>query len=304
MSVDAVLVGVCTYRRPTGLEHLLSRLADLADASGRPLGVVVVDDDPDRSADPVVARWCRRFSGGIDHRRSGSGNISTARNLVLDASAERTGYDWLVLLDDDEDPRDTWLDELFRVQRTSGCDLTVGVVRPRFPVGSPTWLSARPFQTAPEFPDGSDPAIPITGNLLISLAWLRRTGLRFDEDYGTTGGEDVDFFRRARAAGASIRYSATSIVAEIVPPARATLRYQLHREFRIGTQLPRLSDRRGAAGSARMAVSALRRIVAGAITFVVDGARSGRAGAFWGLAQIARGAGTLVGLAGGRVDHR
>ena len=299
-----VRIGICTYRRPHGLEALLSALAALTDRYDAQvsLGVLVADDDPDGSAAPVVARWSGRFAAGVQCSRTASGNIATARNRLLEMCGD--DVDLLAFLDDDEVPEPGWLEALLDVRAAVASDLTVGVVRPSFPAGSPSWLRDRPFQTAPEYPDRSDPEVPITGNLLISMDWSRRTGLRFDPDFGVTGGEDSDFFRRARMAGAVIRYAARSVVHEIVPPERATLRYQLHREFRIGTQVPRLSTHTGWARVLRMTARAARQIATGLAGAVVDGVRSGRAGLFWGLARAARGAGTAVGLVGARIDHR
>ena len=302
-AAESVRIGICTYRRPDALDTLLRALADVSHRyEAHSLGVLVADDDPEGSAAPVAERWAGKFASGVQYSRVASGNIATARNRLLELCGD--DVDLLAFLDDDELPQADWLDALLAVRRITASDLTVGVVRPEFPADSPGWLRVRPFQTAPEYPDRSDPEVPITGNLLISTAWLRRTGVRFDPDFGVTGGEDSDFFRRARAEGAVVRYAAQSIAYEIVPAARATLRYQLHREFRIGTQIPRLSTHTGAHRVARMSVRSARQIVTGLVTAVIDGVRSGRAGLFWGAAQVARGLGTAVGLLGARVDHR
>ena len=57
-------VAVCalTFRRPHGLDALLASLAALDHPGGAcDVKVVIVDNDPDGSAEPVVDRWRHEF---------------------------------------------------------------------------------------------------------------------------------------------------------------------------------------------------------------------------------------------------
>ena len=68
-----------------------------------------------------------------------------------------------------------------------------------------------------------------THNSMISGAWLRQhPEIRFDPAYGVIGGEDMVFYRAARAAGLHIRYSRKGFVHENEPASRATFHYQIY----------------------------------------------------------------------------
>jgi hypothetical protein len=59
-------------------------------------------------------------------------------------------------------------------------------------------------------------------------------GLRFDEAMGLSGGEDTDFFMRAKLNGARIFYSAKPAISEEVPRERMGFWRQMKLAFRNG----------------------------------------------------------------------
>jgi len=78
--------------------------------------------------------------------------------------------------------------------------------------------------------EGAEMPTAFTNNCLISSQWLKsHKAIRFDPSLGRLGGEDMVFFRKARAAGLRIHYSELGYVYENEPASRATLRYQLRR---------------------------------------------------------------------------
>ena len=71
-----------------------------------------------------------------------------------------------------------------------------------------------------------------TFNTMISSRWLKEhSQTRFDPHFGVVGGEDMVFFRAARAAGLSIRFSERGFVYENEPADRTTFAYQLYVYF-------------------------------------------------------------------------
>jgi hypothetical protein len=67
---------------------------------------------------------------------------------------------------------------------------------------------------------------------MISSQWLREhPAIRFQSALGVIGGEDMVFYRAAKAAGLRIRYSQRASVYENEPASRATLTYQLRLFF-------------------------------------------------------------------------
>ena len=217
-----VAICICTYQRPTHLGRLLERLELVARDADALADVVIViaDDDPAGSAAEVTGSFVHRFPLGLHHLVSASGNIAVTRNRVLELGLEHG--DWLTITDDDCMPDEDWLRQLLVVQREHQADAVSGCCVDEPPVGAPPWLSSEPFLD--DFSTGSD-GMPIEigalKNTLVSADFLRRTGIRFDAEYGLSGGEDAMFFYTTHEAGLDLRYAAHAIVREKVPPERA-----------------------------------------------------------------------------------
>jgi hypothetical protein len=64
---------------------------------------------------------------------------------------------------------------------------------------------------------------------MAALDFCRRTGLRFDERYNLTGGEDTAFHRDAKRLGAVSAWAPKALVEEEAPPTRLTIGYQFRR---------------------------------------------------------------------------
>lgn len=240
------------------------------------LGVVVVDDNADRSAEPVVAASTRRFPLGLHYRWTGSGNIATARNAGLEEAMVRA--EWVAMVDDDQVVVPEWLTELLRVQREQGADAVTAPVYARFADDAPPWLRDQPFAElwcTPAKPDGAPVDDLQTANSLISTAFLEANpNIRFSTDLGQTGGEDMVFYRAAIDAGLRAHYSHHAVNWELEPPERATYRYQLHRNLWHGNTEAVTTLRAGRDGRPRVLARAAKR----AATNLVDLARRVAAG--------------------------
>ena len=295
-----VVVGICTHRRNEELDRLLRALVGMsAEYTDLALGVVVADDNPDLSARSVVEPWQDSLTLGVHWKAVGAQNIAAGRNCLIDAAVELDAH--LAYVDDDEMPEPSWLRELLGVQASTSADIVIGAIRLDFPEDAPEWLATRPPERYEvSVADGAEPEICLSGNALLTRDWMRTSGLRFDLPYGATGGEDSDFFMRASAAGAVIRYSSRSLVVEIVSPKRATARYQLAKEFRRGALAAHLSRRQ--LPRWRVAVRATRYVLAGLGGAIVQTGRSRRE-VFWHLAWANRGVGMLAGTLGFRFAH-
>ena len=69
----------------------------------------------------------------------------------------------------------------------------------------------------------------ITSNWLIRNSFLIRTGLRFDEGLGVSGGSDVQFYKEAIGHGAKTGWAPKAIVRETLPPERLSISCQYRR---------------------------------------------------------------------------
>jgi GT2 family glycosyltransferase len=245
-----VVVAVLTYRRPMQLRRVLPLLADQV-ARLTPTGsVLVVDNDPAGAAAADVAGIGRAEIRYVAEPRPG---IAAARNRALDETAEA---DLLVFIDDDEVPTDGWLDNRVTAWNQWGCVAITGPVRPEYPADPPAWVRASGAFERRRRPTGSIVLGAATNNLLLDRKALTRLGVRFDERFGLTGGEDTMFSRALRRRGAEIRWCDEAEVVEPVAPERLNRRWVLRREYRAGTSWSAMELALAAPGPARPRVRA------------------------------------------------
>lgn len=215
-----VMACVCTYQRNEPLRRLLDRLSTIAHASSSrfQLGVVVVDDNPDGAAEPVVLAFSDRFPLGVQYRRSGEQNISIGRNIAVETGCDHG--DVLVMTDDDCVPELTWIDRLLDTYVRTNAEAVSGPLVTDLPDDAPSWISEqRVFDfDHPPIPDGAVLDAGETNNSLLDVAWLRsHPEHRFDPEFGRIGGEDMMFFRGAKRLGMISVHSSGAIVHQHEP---------------------------------------------------------------------------------------
>ncbi|HEX7095145.1 MAG TPA: glycosyltransferase [Acidimicrobiales bacterium] len=303
----SVAVYVCTYRRNGALRNMLDALTVSAKRAEHlaDVAAVVVDDNPDGSARDVVDECVGCFSLGIHYRHCGKQNISAARNVGLAAAMELA--EWVAMTDDDCEPDADWLLALLETQQRTGADALTGPLVMRFPPDAPRWLREEPFGLGEDdcHEDGARVLVAQTHNSMISSAWLRaHSEIRFCEELGVLGGEDMVFYRTAARAGLRIHYARDAVVHEMVPPHRATLRHQLRTQFWLGNSEYVTNTWSGQASRLRMAARGGRRLVRAMRRPVVRVVRGQRPQLRWFAASVLRALGIIAGVVGVRVEHR
>jgi len=297
-----IIIGICTANRPDRLWELLSALSDLdlVRRAPRSVTVVIADNSRDATARGTVERFATAATMPVEYHHVLPPGLSVARNRVLEVASELGEV--LAIIDDDEVPEPQWLDRLLECRHATGAALVVGPVYPRYEAGAPDWIREGGFLDLATYPDNAALRDGISGNALMHLPTVMSAGLRFDERYGRTGGEDQLFFRQAAAGGVDIRFAARATVYEAVPPDRVTFRYLLHRELRKGNTLgliardhPELGE-----GPARRVAASIKWYWTGMFLVVLgllgrDGIRVRR-----GVLRAVRAAGMIGGLAGWR----
>ena len=177
--------------------------------------MVIVDDTKDELARPVANAFAGKFELGLHYRVSGKQNISMARNLAIETAMDLA--DWTAMTDDDCEAPADWLEALLETQGRTGADAVTGRMVRRVPDGAPRWITEEPFLElgVEQFADGTEMPSAATFNTMISSGWLKANPkIRFAPAYGVVGGEDMVFFRAAKAAGLSIRFSEQRFVYE------------------------------------------------------------------------------------------
>jgi glycosyltransferase involved in cell wall biosynthesis len=298
----SITVAIATYRRPRLLAGLLEslRLQQVEPELASALRLVVVDNDRNATARPLVQALAAGFPFAIEYAVAPERNISLARNQGV-RIALAGGARFVAFIDDDEEASPGWLQELARVQRQYAAPVVWGTVVPRLPEGVPRWVAEGGFFDRGTHPTGTRVRVADTANTLVSAEILAQVPGPFDPAFGISGGGDSHFFQRAVAAGATIVRANDAVVYETVPAERATAQWILRRAFRIGNHS--VCVERAVKGGARWIpariAKATGRIVLGAVMLPAAGMR-GKPILFAGLRNVATGLGAYAGIAGYR----
>src|SRR5579883_452347 len=231
---EILVIGVCTFKRPNMLSRLFEACSRLEPVPNLDWALLIVDNDAEGSARPAVEGASHSLPMPVHYVIEAERGIARARNRVL-AEALRLNADYLALIDDDEIMRPDWLLVLFGRMAETGADAVGSDVFWDLPGNAPAWAHALPTSPLYEqrygrFNKKQKPRIyPSTNNVLMKARIFRDLGLRFDVRFGWSGGEDTDFFRRAKEAGARFAFTEKAAALETVPPSRLTLRWRFWR---------------------------------------------------------------------------
>jgi succinoglycan biosynthesis protein ExoM len=273
---------------------------DSLDGEPGAFDVVVVDNDPDQSARPVVAEGgkCRRPV----YLSEPEPGIAAARNRAI-AFAVADGYHTLAFVDDDESIVEGWFEALAGAQADLDADVVCGPVVPAYEPGVPGWAAKGGFFDRPRQQTGTMPRWPATNNVIIRLTDDIRSGtVAFREQNSLAGGSDTDFFAELAERGARLAWCDEAIVVEHVPPSRASGGWLWRRGLRLGNVSGRQMARAGR-GWAVVPVG-VARIVLAAPLAVAGLVRRGPRG-LSALMHLPKGVGMLQRAFGGRtIEYR
>lgn len=227
---SALSIAIPTFRRPDALGRALRGVLTQA-AVHCPEGteVLVVDNDPAGSARAVVDALGDAERRGVTVRyvQETAPGVAAVRNRALD---EVSSSDLLLFIDDDEEPEAGWLSTLLATRAHWGAEAVAGLVVPHYDVEPDQWVRAGRFFDRQNWPTGTMRPVAATNNLLLDLHFVRAHGLRFDEAFGTTGGEDTLFTRQLVVAGGSIVWCGEARVRDHVPVERLDHAWILRRQ--------------------------------------------------------------------------
>jgi len=301
-SAERIVVAITTRERPRMLANCLTVCLAAERPPAASVRVVVVDNDPVESGRAVVAEVIAASGARVDYVVEPKPGIPAVRNRALDVAATLQAK-WLAFIDDDSLPDPRWLVALIGALRREGAQLAGGPIlfgAPREAMGAwrrficrglvassrrRLWWRGRLARAR------ADKTVITTANWCADLPWLMARGLRFDDRYARSGGEDTAMDRAMRRGGANVVYEPAALVTEIVPAERLTLRYQFVRRMHAG--MVRGHQRRGERPSAQVLPGA---IVLGALSLVGAGFLF-PAGILAALASPALGAQLTIGAA-------
>ena len=229
---DHIAVCICTYKRSRLLSRLLSELQNQITDNLFTYSIVVVDNDHTQSAKSTVASFKENSLIDIDYYIEPEQNIALAKNKAVHNSKGN----FVAFIDDDEFPDNRWLLNLYKTLNNYNVDGVLGPVKPYFETEPPQWIIKGKLCERPSHKSGSALrwSDTCTGNVLLSMDIFNKEENKFNPDFGRTGGEDVDFFRRMIEKDHVFVWCEEAPVYETVPPERFKRAYFLKRALLRG----------------------------------------------------------------------
>ena len=299
----SLAIAVLTFRRTQALQNLIPLLLAQAESVAVPSYILVVDNDPDGSAGPVVSRFA---SESVRYEHEAEPGIAAARNLALAAASET---DLLVFIDDDEIPHEHWLANLMQTYQQYRSAGVVGNVLREYEIDPDPWIMAGRFFDRDPIKTGTPVPAAGTGNLLLDLNQIRKLGVTFDPVFGLSGGSDTLFTRQIVRRGGQLIWCAEAPIFEQIPASRLTRKWVLTRAFRIGNASSRTALVMADTAMERMRVrtmatlAGLARLGGGGLRYLRGKLTGSTASEARGLRTTARGAGMLSGAFGYHYDR-
>ena len=303
MTDKATRIGimVCTAQRPRMLQDCVESLLAQQSIEEWLVEVCVVENDATPTSRGVVESMPASSPVKVRYYQEPRRGIPFARNKTLEVGLAN-GYDWIVLIDDDERADPTWLATLMRTATEHGADVVSGPVRRTYEAPPPKWWKLlKPIVG----PDGMPLREAPTNNTLLSARLIRPDGaaLRFAEAL-TFGYEDIDFFSRAHKLGYRIVWSPNAFVEETIPASRVQPERMIARvQSTAAAQVLAAKIRRGAIRTfSTFAFKGIRRLIGGALACALFlpgkllGSEKATNSYYRGRLRLARGLGIFRGL--------
>ncbi len=232
-----VSVVVLSYDRVHLLERTLVGVLAQALSAGRRFEVVVVDNHPDRLAEPLASRLADGAAAPLRYLSDARRNISVVRNKGIAAAQGR----YVAFIDDDEAPDAGWLEELVACLDRTGADAAFGPKRPEFEGGAPPAWDPQGWRYTLDFRMAADAPIHLfgrlrrrgkglgSGNAAFRVATCLDGPEPFAVSFGDANGEDTQLLFRLALAGRRFVWCPTAGVREFIEAERARPDYMLTR---------------------------------------------------------------------------
>jgi succinoglycan biosynthesis protein ExoM len=222
-----ISICICTFKRTALLRRLLEEVSKLDGADQVfDWSCIVVDNDSAGSAGPVVEAFAAANRGQFVYQIEPQRSFPLVRNRTLSLARG----DFIAFIDDDEYPESGWIVNLLNTLHKCSADGALGPVRPYFETTPPHWIVKSGLCERPVHPTGME--MPWqksrTGNVLFKRSLVAPGKLSFDPAFAS-GGEDVDFFRRASKDGYRFVWCEEAPAYELVPKERLSLSYFIRR---------------------------------------------------------------------------
>jgi succinoglycan biosynthesis protein ExoM len=231
MIAREICICIATHRRPQQLERLLTSLSEQQDAP--PFEVAVVDNDAERSAETVAAKFRDRLP--LTYLVEPIRGLARVRNRAVAASTSK----FLAFIDDDHCATPRWLASHYQIAMQTNAAAVIGQSDVVFDDEVPDFIRTCGHFSKRPYADGEN--VPWYHSTFANC-FARRDALPdptapFSTSFDLTGGEDVDLFRRMIDSGARVVAATQARTISYRPASRANLYWVLRRAVRNGGTL-------------------------------------------------------------------
>ncbi|SIO95737.1 glycosyltransferase family 2 protein [Vibrio spartinae] len=229
-----VAILIPTYKRSSSLLRLLKSIEKLE--SSNSYTVIVADNDfYQQESFNMINKIKSDFNFHVDIIVVENKNISLVRNMLLTLAFEKYHCDAVAMIDDDEVVSSRWLDTLIKCQIQTDADVIQGNTQPIFLDKKRKWMEKVSFYYRDLLLSNTEEINVSTCNVfIVRRVYESMKDQLFDLSFGLIGGEDTDFFHRAKRMGISYFYCSDALAYEFYDKKRANIIWVLKRSFRVG----------------------------------------------------------------------
>lgn len=194
------------------------------------LEIIVVDNDVQKSAEPIVQKFQHISGFPIYYFNQIIKNISLTRNL----SVKKSSGNYILFIDDDEVASSQWVYHLLNTLERFNADGVFGPILLEFNPSTPKWMQRRDLFYPKITYTGARPSFMGTGNCIFRASMLKEMKEPFDIRYGITGGEDTHLFEQLENDGRHFVFCKEAVATEYLPPNRTKVLYLFLRGLKGG----------------------------------------------------------------------
>tara|TARA_R110002049_G_scaffold161198_2_gene326710 strand:- start:2516 stop:3481 length:966 start_codon:yes stop_codon:yes gene_type:complete len=238
-----VAICICTHSRAQELKQVLSSLRniDLGTWSAGDVELLVIDNSPSSTTRDICEDIGATLPIELHYSTEPKPGITYARNRAVALALER-GARFIAFIDDDDIPRSDWLLQLLERQQETHADIVFGSwimdeQMPQWAEGAGIFRPPNKVKRKTKDSRYGLPSCASTCNVLVGRDILERVGAQgpiFSHAFCNSGGEDKDFFIRARNVGALLTSADDSLIHRNHDVTRYSARGLLRRGFKNG----------------------------------------------------------------------
>ncbi len=233
--IEYILISCCTCMRPEMLANALKSINEITVPKNIKIEILVCDNDPLKSGKSAVEDFSKESKFLVHYVSEENRGICFARNKVLD-EAIKLNASHIFFFDDDEVlDKNSLIEHIKLYQTNEKAYISSGPAFNTFDKKYPNFITKNIiFKQSTTKETGLEREDCATNNVFFPVSLVKDFNILFSSEYRFMGGEDGDFFGRAKEQGFTIIWNNEAIVYEMVTNARANLKYIFKKSYYNG----------------------------------------------------------------------